>query len=181
VPVDPPTLNYARPARRSSSTFFAAFVATACFAAGMLLVTFPTALIVERYDQYFVDVDAPNVNAGGLCEMIYGGFWIFVLVFGWPSLRVPTLQRSSVCGVIGGMLYAGFLNLPLFADPKRIESSGLGFVLLLLLIIFPVIIAAWILRGAGRRTWTIEAEETVAHEQQRDPHPPHPRRRRRGV
>jgi hypothetical protein len=176
VPSVPPTLAYAGSTRRRPSAFVSAIVATACFGAGVFAITTAFAIVVDRYDRYFVDVDAPNVNAGGMCQVVYGSFWIFLIVFAWPSLRVPHLRRSIRCGLVGGIVYAFLLNLGLFVNLNRV-----GIAMLLLMIVFPAIIAAWILRGAGRRTWTIEPEEPVAHELSHDPNPPHPRRRRRGI
>lgn len=150
----------------------------ACFVFGVIIVTSIIAQFIIWDDGVrFPNVDAPNVNVGGLCQFVYGGFWVFILTYAWPSLRVPTLRRSALCGLVGGLVYPILLDLNLLVD---VDLRWIGPVILLLLISFPIIIAAWILRGAGRRTWSIEHWKTIAHEQSDDADPSDsPRRRRR--
>jgi hypothetical protein len=129
---------------------------------------------IVTYDEgnRFPDVDGPNVFVGGGIQIIYGGFWMLLILCLWPSARVPTLRRGALLGFIGGLLFAGLLNFDAFfwfELPELVAGP--------LLLVFPMLTSAWILRRAGRRPFFRAASNGLAN----DPDPPHSRRRRRGV
>lgn len=138
-------LGYFRPRPVAGiNSFLVAVVSTACFVVGIALPTYVIFVIGRYVHSDFNESDAVGFALIGLCQILWGGLWIFLILTIRPANPVKSLAPVAYRALLAGLITVVSLYLGIW-----VGRGWMTFATVLVQLAFPLMAADWILHTTG--------------------------------